>query len=323
MQILSESEIQPNEIDHLGHMNVRFYMERAQTANKLLMESFGLGAEDLGTTHLIQKDSYVRYHREQFQGSTLAVKGGVLDANADGVRLYFELVNDAKAQVAATFIMVVGRIELATRAALPIPAEAIERALQAQVALPDYGGPRTVDLGPPRLDLAFEELAARLTEDLQDPMSRRMERTIEADDCDAYGFLAEGQDMMFGGFRFAQRGAEAMVAAMRRDGAEAPFGPMTFVSEEGHRLGWASMETRHLRLSQPRAGDVICSLGAEIGLGEKIRHSRRWLFNTRTGALISLNDNVNVALDLDARRSIAIPPKLRRQLEQRHVPEYA
>src|SRR5215472_6300607 len=314
MQILSESEIQPNEIDHLGHMNVRFYMERAQTANKALMQRFGLESDEPNpSAMLVQRDSYVRYHREQFQGSTLAVKGGVLDADADGVRLYFELVNDAKAQVAATFILVVGLVERATRTALPIPADAIGRALQGQVALPEYGGPRTVDLGSPRLDLAFEELAARLTEDLQDPMSRRMERTIDAADCDEHGFLAEGQDAMFGGFRLPPR----------EPGAGAPFGPMTFVSEEGHRLGWASMENRHLRLSQPRAGDVICSLGAEIGLGEKIRHSRRWVFNKGTGALISLNDNVNVALDLDARRSIVSPPKLRRQLAQRHVPEFA
>src|SRR5215469_7012546 len=113
MQILSESEIQPNEIDHLGHMNVRFYMERAQKANKALMQRFGLdsGSPDEQRAILVQKDSYVRYHREQFQGSTLAVKGGVLDADADGLRLYFELVNDAKAQVAATFIMVVGLVE--------------------------------------------------------------------------------------------------------------------------------------------------------------------------------------------------------------------
>ena len=313
MQIFSQSEIQSNEIDHLGHMNVRFYMERALNANKLLMDSIGLGRTAANDQLLVQKDSYVRYHREQFQGSTLAVKGGVLDARPDGVRVYFELTNDAKAQLAATFIMVVGLVDRATRADLPIPAAALERASAAEVTLPDHGRPRTVDLAPPRLDLAFEDLAARLTEDLHDPMSRRFERTIEATDCDEYGFLAEGQDAMFGGFRMPPPRANDAPA----------FGPMTFVSEEGHRLGWASMETRHLRLSQPRAGDIICSLGAEIGLGEKIRHSRRWMFNTATGALISLNDNVNVALDLDARRSIVIPPRLRRQLEQRHLPEFA
>ena len=314
MQILSESEIQPNEIDHLGHMNVRFYLERAQRANKALMESFGLDAEGRAgqKARLVQKDTYVRYHREQFQGSTLAVKGGVLDAGDEAIRFYFELVNDAKAQVAATFIMTVGLVDRASRTAWPMPAAALAAAERSRVALPEHGRPRTVDLGPPRLDLAFEQLAARLSEDHQDPMSRRMERVIDATDCDEFGFLDESQDMMFGGFRMPRLGE-----------GEMPFGPMTFISDEGHRLGWASMETRSVRLAQPRAGDVICSIGAEIGLHAKVRHSRRWMFNTTTGALISLNDNVNVALDLDARRSIEIPPTIRRQLEQRHVPEFA
>ena len=54
-----------------------------------------------------------------------------------------------------------------------------------------------------------------------------------------------------------------------------------------------------------------------------MRHSRRWIFNTTTGQLVSLNDNVSVALDLDARRSIQIPTKVRSQLERRHFPEFA
>jgi acyl-CoA thioesterase FadM len=295
-------------------MNVRFYMERAQRANRALLDSFGLyaGRQAGQKSILVQKDSYVRYHREQFQGSTLAVKGGVLEAGEDDIRLYFELVNDAKAEVAATFIMAVGLVDLATRTPLPMPQRALAAADRRRVTLPEHGRPRTIDLGAPRLDLAFEDLAARLTEDHQDPFSRRMERVIDPAECDAFGFLREGQDMMFGGFRMP-----------RPDTAEAQFGPMTFVSEEGRRFGWASMETRHMRVSQPRAGDALCSISAEIGLKAKIRHSRRWMFNTTTGALVSLNDNVNIALDLDARRSIEIPPTFRRQLEQRHTPEFA
>jgi hypothetical protein len=101
------------------------------------------------------------------------------------------------------------------------------------------------------------------------------------------------------------------------------WGPMTFTTEEGHRVGWASLETRNVRISQPRAGDVICSIGAEIGLHAKVRHSRRWIFNRTTGQLVQLNDNIALALDLDARRSIEIPSKLRSQLEKRHLPEFA
>ncbi|MFI4934922.1 MAG: thioesterase family protein [Caulobacterales bacterium] len=313
MQVLHSSDIKSREIDHLGHMNVRFYMERAQRANKALMTALGLGANVRAKqgVRLVQKDSYTRYHREQFQGSVLAVKGGVLKADAERLSLYFELVNDAKAEVAATFIISAELVDLATRTTLPLPAAALAAALQAQVELPDYGRPRTIDLDPPTLDLAFEDVAGRLGEDHTDPMSRRIERVIEADECDAYGFLADDEAMSFGGWR------------MPRPSEMKNFGPMTFVSETGHRLGWASMETRTVKVSQPRAGETLCSLGAEIGLHSKVRHSRRWIFNTTTGRIISLNDNVSVALDLDARRSIEIPPNVRAQLEKRHLPEFA
>ncbi|HEY2710021.1 MAG TPA: thioesterase family protein [Caulobacteraceae bacterium] len=317
MRLLHESEIKPTEIDHLGHMNVRFYMDRAQRANKALMASFGLDKNALasGGARLVQKDSYIRYHREQFQGSTLEVRGGVLQADASRLQLYFELVNDAKAQVAATFIMSVSLVDRATRADLPVPEAALAAAADERVTMPEHGRPRTIDLGAPRLDIVYEELAERLSDEHSDPMSRRMQRTIKASECDEFGFLAESRDMMFGGFRMPRP------EAMRE--AERSFGPMTFVSDDGHRFGWASLETRNVQVEQPRAGDTICSIGAEIGLHSKVRHSRRWMFNTTTGRLVSLNDNVSVGLDLDARRTIEIPPKLRTVLESRHFPEFA
>jgi hypothetical protein len=98
---------------------------------------------------------------------------------------------------------------------------------------------------------------------------------------------------------------------------------MTFTGDGGHRLGWASLETRIVRVAQARAGDRLSSIGAEIGLHAKVRHSRRWLFNVASGRLVSLNDDVSIALDLDARRSIEIPPTIRSRLETRHTPEFA
>ncbi|MEJ0064473.1 MAG: thioesterase family protein [Caulobacteraceae bacterium] len=317
MELLYSSEVKSSEIDHLGHMNVRFYMERAQRANKALMESLGLGpaaCEALGG-RLAQNDSYTRYHREQFVGSMLQVRGGVLEASAEGLSLYFEVVNDAKAQVAASFIIGVSLCDRATRARLPLPPEAVAKAAAKTIEAPEHGQPRTVDLSAPRLDLRFEDLAERLGDDHADPMSRRMQRVIEAADCDEFGFLADSQDLMFGNLRMPQPPQEGE--------GEPKWGPMTFTSDEGHRFGWASMETRAVRVSQPRMGDALCSIGAEIGLYGKVRHSRRWIFNTTTGQLVSLNDNVSIALDLDARRSIEIPTKVRSQLERRHFPEFA
>jgi acyl-CoA thioester hydrolase len=311
MRVFDTSEILPNEIDGLGHLNVRYHSARAQRANGALMAELGLGPQALAGAKLMQMDTYCRYQREQFQGATLTVNGGVLKASDHAVTCYFELRNPKKGEIASCFVLSSQLVDRASGAVLPLPEAALAAAMKIRVELPEHGRPRTIDLGPPRLDIAFEDLAARLTEESTDPMSRTTERRIEPDECDEFGFLAEHQDLMFGGLR------------MPRPAENHQFGPMTFVTDEGHRMGWAALETRNVRVSQARVGETVCSIGAEVGLLEKVRHSRRWMFNLTTGKLVSLNDNVAIALDLDARRSIPIPASMRGQFESRHVPEFA
>jgi acyl-CoA thioester hydrolase len=314
MELLHTAEVQPDEIDHLGHMNVRFYMERGQRGKSALLKTLGLGAAACAKMNalLIQHDSYTRYLREQFKGATLSVHGGFVSAEPDALSLYVEVRNEAKGEIAAAFILGAALVDRATRKRLPLPAEALAAAKARLIEIPAHGRPRSVDLGMPRTDLTYAQLAERLEDDHADPMGRRMERVIQPEDCDEFGFLAETQDMMFGHLRMPQM-----------EEREASWGPMTYTSEAGHRFGWAAMEHRTLRLSQPRAGDVLASIGAEIGLAAKARHSRRWIFNVTTGDLVSLNDNVAVALDIDARRSMEIPPEIKVGLERRHFPEFA
>ena len=102
MRTLFQSAVAADEIDGLGHLNVRYYIARALRANAALMDGLGLSPAALGA-RLVQADTYTRYHREQFQGSTLQVRGGVLEAHGERIRVYFEVCNDAKAEVAATF----------------------------------------------------------------------------------------------------------------------------------------------------------------------------------------------------------------------------
>ena len=318
MKVLHTSAVAADEIDALGHLNVRYYMSRAQAANRAMLDHLGLtpGALDSLGARLVQADSYTRYHREQFEGAKLTVRGGVLEVGRGTLRAYFEIDNDAKGEVAASFILVMALVDRATRAPLALPDTVVAATAGLMTELPAHGQPRTVDLGTPRLDVSYEAVAARLGDEIADPMSRRMEATIAAEDCDDHGFLNDGEDMMFG-----------MLRNMRPIDDGRPqlqqWGPPTFTTDEGHRFGWASLETRIVRLAQPRAGDRVCSISAEIGLHDKVRHSRRWMFNMTDGQLVSMNDNIALALDLDARRPIAIPPSLRDQLERRHMPEFA
>lgn len=291
-------------------MNVRYYMERAQRANRALMAELGLAA-DGPDGRLAQPDIYCRYHREQFEGSTLTVNGGVLEVSPSELSTFYEVVNPARGEVAATYIITNALIDPASGEAAALPSGVRASAAGERIALPDHGRSRTINLAAPRADLAFEALAERLADDASDPMSRRSEWTVAPESCDEHGFLVDGGAMMFGGWR-------APTAEEMRQ-----HGPMVFTGDGGHRLGWASLETRMVSLGPVRAGETLCSIGGEISLQPKVRHSRRWLFSATTGALVSINDNVSIALDLDARRPIEIPPTIRGRLESRHVPEFA
>jgi hypothetical protein len=142
-------------------------------------------------------------------------------------------------------------------------------------------------------------------------MSGRREATIDAIDCDADGRLREDVDLMFVMHR-PQTGEEA-----------ASFGPPVMKTPDGRRFSWAMIETRAVVLGRPVAGDRLISIGADIGLGERWRQSRRWAYIADTGRLIGVNDVVGIALDLDSRQSIEIPESVRASIERSYLPDLA
>jgi hypothetical protein len=235
----------------------------------------------------------------------------VLKAAETGLTMFLEVRSAATGEPAASFVIEFALEDLATRRRLTLTPTTIRQAEAQLGALPPYGAPRSLSLEPPRLDLEFEAIRARVAEGDGSLLGGQTDCLIEAEDCDAYGFLREGEDLMFGPRR---RGQPAGAGQM---------GPVIQLSDDGRRFGWAWMETRSIELARPRAGDVLRSVPVEISLQRKARHTRRWIFNTTDGRLAGIEDSVGVAFDIEARRAIEIPPRVRADLEARHVPEFA
>ena len=314
MRVLHTSVVGEDETDSLGHMNVRFYMERVERANDVVMSELGLERKALKARGqaLYRVDTYCKYNREQFPGATLDVAGGVLDIADDGARMFYEVRNPQQDAHAATFIIEYALTDLPTRQRLPPPDETLRLAEGARVALPDHGTPRTIKLDPPRLDVTLAEITARVGDGGASMMGGLRQREIEPGVCDEHGFLRHGQDLMFG---FVDR--EKFQADGQRPG------PTVNLDAHGRRFGWAWMETRGLVFDIPRVGDVMYSIGADLALGAKTRTSRRWIFNHTTGRLAATDDLVGICLDLDARRAIDIPGDVRTELASVYAPEFA
>ena len=314
MQQLDASRVGPEEIDSLGHLNVRFYLARVDRASRRLLDALGLPEAELDRRHatLRRIDTYSRFRREQFEGAELTVYGGTLGCVGEQVRCYFEIRNPARNELAAHFVTGTVLGDRTSRQPLALPASVRQVNEQFGVQIPDHAMPRSLSLDPPRTDVPFEELMAEIDESAEFGMTGRREGVIEAEDCGPDGVLRDDVELMFVMFRRQVDTTDAKA-----------FGPPVLHTDEGHRFGWAMLETRNVELGRPRAGDAIVWLGADVAIAEKSRQSRRWAFVKSTGELLSIHDSVGVAMDLDARRAITIPRSIRSTMERHYLPQFA
>ena len=311
--LLHESVVTEDEIDTLGHLNVRFYVERAVKANLALLRRTGIVPAPAGQM-MRRVDTYNRFHREQFTGATLHTYGGIVPNEsvgvAAGVTTYLEIRNVDKGETAASFIMTSDIIDTASQARQGIKLPVADL-LSLTIELPQAGHPRSLSLATPG-QVSFAELDAVVPND-QEPgvFHGRREGTVKADDCDEQGRLKEELEPLFVLFRaFAEQ-------------QQRQPGPPIFMDKTGRRLGWAMIETRVTNEIRPTAGETIVSLSADLKFGEKWRHTRRWLFSKESHALFGVHDQIGMCLDLDARRAISIPDEIRAEIEAAALPQYA
>lgn len=153
LSVTHTTTVTPDQIDELGHMNVRWYGHSARAGTAALCDELALGEPSIVS-------AYTRHHHEQMEGNKLEVRSAVL-AGGPRLRLYHELRNQANDDLAATFVHELNRPE--------IEAPAIE--------LPDYGQPRSLNLSDDRLALApsLEEVQKR-------DLAIRLEREVTSED---------------------------------------------------------------------------------------------------------------------------------------------
>ena len=308
MEILHRSKVLPEEIDSLGHMNVRYYMARMERANSSLIEGLGVDAGHTDEVALRRIDTYTRFRREQFEGATLHAVGGVLEVGEGGMRSYVEIRNPDKDEMAASFVVTTQLTDPSTRSPRPLQ----PRAKFSTVEIPDYAKPRTLDLAAVNTDVSLGQLDALVPEvEGGGMMSGKRSATIEESDADEEGWLRADVELMFLPF--------AKMAETTGD----KHGPPVVNTADGRRIGWAVIETRTLLFGQPRMGDRVSYFSADVALASKSRHSRRWAMNSASGELLGMSDTIGLCIDLDARKAVDWPEDLRQQIQTHLLPELA
>ncbi len=305
---LHESMVRADEIDSLGHLNVRHYLERMDAGIEVLLADLERPAGAV----LRRVDTYSRFRREQFEGATLEVRGGVLELGEQGLRSFIEIRNPARDEVAACFVAATQLVDPVRQEVLGFPSAFVVPQAQLLEDIPRHGQPRTISLVPPRVDLSIEVLDDLIPDAEEGAvMTGKYFADVLAEDVDANGWLKEDIEVMFLPFH----------RAVQSGGARP--GPPVFETGDGLRVGLAMMETRTIRYHQARLGDRVRYFGADLAMSGKSRHSRRWAFAEQTGALLGISDSVGVCIDLDARRAIDMPEEMRSAMSRHLLPELA
>jgi len=283
----------------MGHMNVQFYVAKADEGLAALAAALGLSprVQRDADAMLTARDLHIRFHREMRPGAAFAVIAGVLEARAEGLIVYEEMRSTISSDVVATFVTRAEWCDAETRGGLPLPVIAIAKSADHLLTLPDHARPRGLDLAP-----------ARPTPHLDDAERMGLITTFRgavlSEHCDRKGFMTPRHHI--------GRVSDAI--------------PNLIALTRGHdrsngTIGGAALEYRLVLRMPAREGDLMIVKSGLKSVGAKTYVWAHWLFDAESGDCFATAEAVAVAMDLSTRKAIDIPPDMRVHLERLIVPD--
>ena len=122
--------VYPWHCDHMGHMNVMWYVGKFDEATWNLFASIGITPAYVrdqrhGMAGLQQN---ITYKKELIAGDVVLVRSEILEVREKVIRFQHELFNGEEGELAAVCELTVVHLDLRTRKSRPFPAEIAARA---------------------------------------------------------------------------------------------------------------------------------------------------------------------------------------------------
>jgi len=123
--------VYPWHCDHVGHMNVMWYVGKFDEATWQLFSHLGLTNsrfqnEGAGMAAVEQN---LQYKRELHAGDVITVRSVVLEVKQKSIRFTHAMTNDETGEIAAITVIVGVYLDIKERRARPLPADIHERAI--------------------------------------------------------------------------------------------------------------------------------------------------------------------------------------------------
>src|SRR5579884_1679793 len=143
--LTARGSVYPWQCDHMGHMNVMWYVGKFDEATWQLFALLGLTPAVLRETGggMAAVHQEITYRRELFAGAVYSISSRVLEVREKVIRFAHEMRDDETGEVAATTVLTGVYIDTRARKSRALPPEVAERARRmAEQAgqLPTGGG---------------------------------------------------------------------------------------------------------------------------------------------------------------------------------------
>lgn len=124
--------VQQWEIDHMGHMNVQFYVAKFDSATWQLFSAVGMAPEWLREHRagMAAVEQTITYRAELLAGALVVVRSAVLAITTRSLRFRHVMTDCETGKEAATTELVAVHLDLTTRASRPFPEAIRQRATE-------------------------------------------------------------------------------------------------------------------------------------------------------------------------------------------------
>jgi acyl-CoA thioester hydrolase len=122
--------VYPWHCDHMGHMNVMWYVGKFDEATWNLFASMGVTAKFLKDNRrgMAAVQQNITYKRELQAGDTLFVRSAFLEVREKVAKFVHEMVNAQTGEIAAVCVLTGVHTDSQTRKSCPFPADMVARA---------------------------------------------------------------------------------------------------------------------------------------------------------------------------------------------------
>jgi acyl-CoA thioester hydrolase len=132
LNITYKGIVYPWHCDHMGHMNVMWYVGKFDEATWHLAGLMGITGAYLKKENkgMVAAEQRILYKRELFAGTLIHVRSGVIEVGEKKLKFFHEMVNEETGEVAAVTFLTGIHIDALLRKACPLPEEARKRAAE-------------------------------------------------------------------------------------------------------------------------------------------------------------------------------------------------